>query len=166
MERRKENRIIFVSVVIFFVISFLLCGLLFRSCSNYVIEALFKDYEGRDWSIPLNDHYTIVHINGHEIVLIYKHDPESASGKFVISNYFIKEYCTNEQFIGLKGIPTENSAATDEELQNGETVFYIVEFESGTVYGPFAEETAYRTMCRELGISGLNSWQDAVRPET
>lgn len=166
MEKKKETLVIIISVILFFAVSFLLCGLLFQSCSNYVITALFEDYEGRDWSIPLNEQYAIVHINGHEIVLIYKHDPNSTSGKFVISNYFIKEYCTNEQFIGLKGIPTENSAATDEELQNGETVFYIVEFESGTVYGPFPEEEAYGTMCRELGISSMNNWLDAVRPET
>lgn len=121
-----------------------------------------------DGTYQLTNDYCLIHVNGHCIKLATREWIEGESTSFytyhtVIPNFFVKNVCNNSQYIGLFGVVTEDAFATTEELESGQRVYYLVDTESGSIYGCWDTESAFSEQCRSLDIGELGEWIDIRR---
>jgi hypothetical protein len=84
----------------------------------------------------------------------------------VIENFFVTDFCSNQGFIGVKGIPTADIWATDEELQSQDRVYYLVEVTSGQVHGPYQDLESFDEKCHTISSRELGRWTSTANDPT
>ena len=110
-----------------------------------------------DWEYDLLGEYSIDRLNAHGIALIINEGPEE-SGSYVIPNYYVTDFCVNERFIGVKGVRTASTWATDEELRNKDRVFYLVDAICNEVYGPYVDMDGFMEQCEMVDTGDMGCW--------
>lgn len=121
-----------------------------------------------DGTYQLPNDYCLIHVNGHCIKLATREWTEGESISFytyhtAVPNFFVKKVCNNSQYIGLLGIVTKSEFATAEELESGQRAYYLVDTESGSVYGCWDTESAFMEQCRSLDVGELGEWIETRR---
>ena len=111
-----------------------------------------------DWSYELTGGYAIDRVNAHGIALVHRQEGDT-SGAYVIENFFVTDFCSNQGFIGLKGFATADIFATDAEMKSAGRIFYLVEVASGTVHGPYDDQDAFDQKCRSVSSRELGIWR-------
>lgn len=111
-----------------------------------------------DWRYDLIGGYAITRINSKCICLVYYEEPDGP-GSYVIENFFVTDFCRNERFIGVQGIPTADIFAADEELAQTERCFYLVDTVDGNVYGPYSGREEWMAQCHAVGAEDLPAWR-------
>ena len=112
-----------------------------------------------DWEINLTKNYYITRTNSRSIYLTHKESETDIGSSFVIErNYFVQAFCYNDRFIGLKGIHTELTAATDVEIESNDTSYYLIDTSDSKVYGPYFSAEKFEYKCIEYDISPLGEW--------
>lgn len=117
--------------------------------------------ERGDWSYPLTGGYVIDRANAHGIALTYSEDGEYPR-TYVIENFFVTDFCSNQGFIGIKGFPTADIWATDEEMQSADRVYYLISVASGQVHGPYQDQESFDKECRALSSRELGIWKSTA----
>ena len=145
--------------VLLMVFSILIAGLL-CSCSfdpNNDQET-DRDYGRGDWTLNLVDGYCIVKTNSNSIHLCKKESYDESASEFVIQNTFVNAYQISEPYICIKGIIHEDKFhATEQELDNGVNVYYVVDTDDGTVHGPLNLEE-FQNTCDLLTVNLNEEW--------
>ena len=113
--------------------------------------------ERGDWQYELKDGYTIIRVNAHGIELA-RYNPDWDGYENILNHYYITDFCMNEAYIGVRGIPTADIWATDEELQSSNRVYYLVDISNGNCYGPDSKLEFYNH-CEQLSTGDLGDWQ-------
>lgn len=115
-----------------------------------------------DWETPLRNDYMITRVNGHCITLTRPMESSNYASETVIPKFFISSFCYNDRYIGLLGVPTEDTFATDDELNQawyGEcTTYYLVDTVTDTVWGPFQTESEFSTQCAASAGEAPGPW--------
>ena len=114
-----------------------------------------------DWSIQLINGYSIDRINSREVCLCYKENPNSSRSTCVMYCYYITAYQVQEQYILLEGISTEESAATDKELESEERIYYYIDTVDHTISNPIQSKELLHDCCEELSIPISDLWIEA-----
>lgn len=91
----------------------------------------------QDWDLSLKNGYEIWRINSQEIVLGRVEDEILES----VVDADITAYFTSGSFVGVKQTPVDTE----------ETKYYLLDMDSGTLYGPF-DEVGFITQCKESGV--------------
>lgn len=133
---------------------FVLLGLLFMG----VILA------GRgDWTYELVGGYVLNRINGHSIVLGHSNHSEiSGSSSIVIQGYYVTDFCMDQEYIGVRGIPTMGMFATDEELESKQRWYHLIDISNDEVLGPYESEEEFVSICAEAGTGDLGQWRSTA----
>ena len=92
-----------------------------------------------DWNYQVTEGYYLLRNNSRQICLGYEGSIDGCFS-YVIPCYFVTDFCYNSQYIGVSGISTAESFATEEELEREEREYYLVEVATHTVYGPYDKE--------------------------
>lgn len=58
---------------------------------------------------------------------------------------------------------TGSEFATAEELESGQRGYYLVDTESGSIYGCWDTESAFVEQCRSLDVGELGEWIETRR---
>ena len=111
-----------------------------------------------DWQYELTGGYAINRLNAHGIALIH-YEKEDTTGVYVIPNFYVTDFCMNQEYIGVKGIPTADMWATDEEMQSNNRVLYLVDVASGVVYGPYLNIEDFHEECDIVSSGDMGAWQ-------
>lgn len=111
-----------------------------------------------DWKYELIEGYTINRINAHGVALVH-YDGSGVSGTYVISNFYVTDYCLNQRFIGVQGIPTADMWATDTELSVETRTFYLLDASNDILYGPYANVNDFTTQCNTLSSGNMGEWR-------
>ena len=135
-------------------------ALFLSSCSA---DWLVGDGRG-DWILDLCEGYAIAKINSKEIVLVHKENPNDSGGSFVLSCYYVISYQLYEPYICLKGIPTQGTAAAEDELKSGARSYYLVDTSNDDVFGPFESYIDFAEYCNSLGFSPEEVWLLPTKP--
>ena len=134
----------------------LVFALLLSFCSC-TLDRLVGDGRG-DWTVDLQNGYAISKINSREILIIHKENVEDSGGEIVISNYFVKAYQVQKKYICLEGIRTEGMAATEQELEAAQRIYYIINTDTGEIIGPLSND-AFLSQGELLGTSENFEWE-------
>ena len=106
-----------------------------------------------DWTIELGSGYAIDRVNGHQKILTRKRN-EGSSHEIVIDNLYAQKYLVHGNIICVGGLETHSvRGITDEELQNGSTIYYIINVEDDSVIGPFDLDAVYRILEEEADFT-------------
>ena len=109
--------------------------------------------DGRgDWTLDLREGYAISKINSHEILFVHKDNPNDTGGTIVIPNYFIVTYQIHKQFICLEGIRTQGPSVSEEELDEMQLSYYLVNTNDGKVEGPYEDYDSFVNYCISVGV--------------
>jgi len=122
--------------------------------------------ERNDLYYALPNGYAVARNNGNSIDIIYNENwsdqiGEEWSGIIVVDNYYIRAFCHDDVFIGLEGVHTEKSYATDEEKENGPSSYYLIDSITGTCFGPFETMDELASKCEALGFNTLGPWYES-----
>lgn len=115
-----------------------------------------------DWEYALTGGYAINRINAHGIALV-RYEDSTESGVVVIPNFFVTNFCMNQNYIGIKGIQTAGMWATDEEIQSQNRELYLVNIPSGDIYGPYSNPESFEKKCDLLSVGDMGEWQSTNR---
>ncbi|MBQ8830701.1 MAG: hypothetical protein IJ017_03795 [Oscillospiraceae bacterium] len=107
-----------------------------------------------DWEINLPGGFSIDRINSHHIAL-------TKEGQFVINNFFVTSLQIHEPYVCIKGIETEGSSATEDEIRARDTVCYLLNTETDELAGPYENEEEFRAYCKEVGVVMDELWMPA-----
>ena len=110
-----------------------------------------------DWDYQLVGGYIIRRLNSYEIVLCDTENHPETSSSNVLPCYFVTDFCFNEQYIGVQGIPTAGHIASEAELESEQRWFYLVEVSTDVVFGPY-DESEFLAQCDELLVGDLGEW--------
>lgn len=110
-----------------------------------------------DWKYELIEGYAINRINAHGVVLVH-YDTLSDSGAYVISNFYVTDYCLNQRFIGIQGIPTVDMWATDAELVVETRTFYLLDASKDILYGPYVTASDFAAQCVTVSSGNMGEW--------
>lgn len=114
-----------------------------------------------DWSYELPNDYDIVRINGHCIQLSKKDffDGGDFVWSTVIENYYVKAFCVTENYILTAGVETKEQFAEDEEIEFGELRYYMVDYNTDEIKGPFSgEDELLNNLSMALGKTPEVNW--------
>ena len=115
--------------------------------------------EGRgDWRKELVAGYAISCINSKQIAIVHRENPDAVGSSFVIRNYYVTAYWCDDEFICVKGIPTDDAFVTDEELLGQYCLYYLIQTSNDTVFGPYSSELELFETCSMLGVSTKQEW--------
>ena len=156
--RIQQNGSAPIKAIVFIVI----LTLLLNGCS--VGDQLVGDGRG-DWTLSLRNGYAISKINSKEILLIHKKNDSDSNGSIVIPRYFITAYQLQEMFICLKGILTQGMIATEEELENMQLSYFLVNTATGEILGPYESEDEFRELCQLFSIKISDRWETPHNPD-
>lgn len=153
-----------------------LCRIVFLLCSVLIVMGCASCVGRGDWEYDLPNGYTIWHVNARKIILGKYQTTYSVS--YVIDNY-IRAFQYNDCFVGVQGVVHEATAeesphsdtpvhyidAVEEKRPSYTLVYYLVDTETETTYGPY-DESEYEAKCEELSITDLGEWiQTKPMPE-
>jgi hypothetical protein len=128
MNIRRNGKALFKTIIVALTVMSTLCA-----CSAYWFVG-----DGRgDWTLDLFDGYVICRVNSYEILLGHKENPADAGGSIIIPNFYISGYQLYKPYICLEGVRTKKMAASDEELNNMQLSYYLIDTTTDEVFGPF-----------------------------
>lgn len=110
-----------------------------------------------DWEYQLTDGYKIVRASSYDIILCDDNRHPGAGSSIVLPNYCVTDFCFNEQYIGVQGIPTAGYGASEMERESDQRWFYLVEVSTDTVYGPY-DEDEYLAQCDSVAAGNMGKW--------
>ena len=116
------------------------------------------DYGRGDWTLILINGYQINRINGHTIVLEYKENLDDISSHTVLENYYVKSYQIYDEYIFLEGIRTKEDRISDNELENNDLAYYVVNTLNHDVAGPFESLGELKIMCDNNSLKLQEEW--------
>ena len=121
-----------------------------------------------DWMLVLNNGYIIFRANSHTIHLAKKSEWEDSHFyPTVLPKYFVSYFCFNDRFVGVRGISTEDTIASDLEIKRSRqeeyAEYYLVDAETGEIWGPYQNETDFLTKCEELNTGDMGEWIDTKK---
>ena len=111
-----------------------------------------------DWKEELIANYYIFEVNTCEIYLVRKNVPDGNGYSAIIPNYYITAYWTNDRYIGAEGIETQDLCISEEELQERDLRYYLIDTTNGAVSGPFETIEDFESHCRALGVEVPDDW--------
>ena len=111
-----------------------------------------------DWRYDLMGGYAITRIDSKCISLVH-YEEADGPGSYVSENFFVTDFCRNQRFIGVQGIPTADTFATDEELAQTERCFYLVDTMDGKIYGPYSDQQEWTAQSHAVGTEDLPAWR-------
>lgn len=114
-----------------------------------------------DWEYELTGGYAINRMNAHGIALV-RYTDSTETGVVVIPNFYVTEFCMNQNYIGVRGIQTTGMWATDKELQSQNRVLYLVDIRNGDIYGPHSNMEIFETQCDVLSAGNMGTWQSTT----
>ena len=129
------------------------------SCTTDFSYWLVGDGRG-DWTYELFGGYALSKVNSSCIVLGYNDDPDSTGHEFVLPPYFVTAFQLHEPYILLEGIPTEDSFATEEELNERKLAYYIVNSDNHEIMGPFDTLDDLENQCDAISVEIDSQWYD------
>lgn len=151
---RPNGRMLLSMVMVTLIFAILMC-----SCSSYTLVG-----DGRgDWSHELCGGYYLVKVNSKCISLTYKENSNDSFTEYVLPPFFVTSYQLHKPYICVEGILTEGSFATEKELSEKKVTYYIVNYESNEIIGPFESYDEFFSQCESLAIKlniHWNSTQD------
>lgn len=145
---------------VFISLFFILIFLLVLSCGS--LEWFFGEGRG-DWTLDIANGYCISKINSREVLLIHKDSPGDSGGSIVLPNYFVTSYQQYEQYIFLEGISTQGRTASEEELETGPSVYYVLDSGCAEIEGPFQAYDKLLKYCNEHEIEIEDEWLTAEK---
>ena len=95
-----------------------------------------------DWKYQLSDSYALIRFNAHGIQLVYQ-EAGTTSGEIALDRFFVTDFFVNQDCIGIKGVETAGTWATDEERNSDERVFYLVDLANDKIIGPLSDEGSF-----------------------
>ena len=141
-------------------IAILVLSLFLSGC--FSIDWWVGDGRG-DWTLDLYEGYAISKINSREILLVYKEKPSDSGGAIILLNYFVVAYQLHEPYICLKGIRTQEIAASEEELNAKVFSYYLIDASNGEVIGPFHAYDDFVQHCNSLSLEIKDEWIKAEK---
>ena len=127
----------------------LVCVTIFCSGCAFIMGLILPDeLHNGDWSYILPNGYELWHLSADKVVLV-KNDGDSIGDTIIPAH--IKEFCYNEQFIGIQQIEQGSSK------QDADLCYYLVDTEQEQVWGPFDQEE-YLNQCEQLDIEAMCDW--------
>jgi hypothetical protein len=114
-----------------------------------------------DWRYQLTGGYAINRINAHGIALVHYGEDEDI-GSYVITNFYVTDFCMNQEYIGVRGIPTVDMWATDSEIQGERRVLYLVDVASRDIYGPYSNLERFKEQCDIVSSGDMGAWQSTT----
>lgn len=113
-----------------------------------------------DWSYELTGGYWINRLSGQKIILEYRESSEASGGTPVIRAFFVTDFCFNQQYIAVKGIPMKGTELlTEQDFEREDRFYYLVETSSHSVFGPYNEEE-FLVQCDDLSVGDFGKWQN------
>lgn len=107
-------------------------------CIILIVAVLSGCSVGRgDWKYSLSDSYALVRFNAHGIQLVRQ------EGDIVLPRFFVTDFFVNEDCIGIKGVETIGTWATDEEIGSDKRVFYLIDLAIDKIIGPLSNEVSF-----------------------
>ena len=144
------------TLFVFLLIEFI--GCVGRSIASNLYQVRLKD-----WYLELTGEYRLDRVNKYEII-IEKKAPQGG-GTCVIENYFVKEYALTNQIVFLEGIPTADWFISEQELADGKLLYYWIETDTDTVFGPFeTKESMYDRLYATYGCFPDIQWIEVTDP--
>jgi hypothetical protein len=110
-----------------------------------------------DRYINLMRGYAIDVVSSREVLVIYS-SSDTAGNTIVIPCYFIAAYQLFEDTIILKGIRTQDNAISDDELEECDYSYFLIDTISNHISGPFLSHSELESFCASLEIKITNDW--------
>ena len=136
-----------------------------------------------DWEFYLPNGYEIWRINSNSICLevseVYEKDGEKIEKTTTVLDGYIRRFCYGERYVGIQfydylyqteeheekfyhnpehaKIPIDNDKDIGKQFDKFTPDFYIVDTESGELFGPLTELEYYEKL-EEIGITDMCEW--------
>ena len=137
-----------INIILFVLLTFLICSLLWYGCSSLLINTLYDDLGSRDWQVQLPHGYYIQQIHRNRILLTK--DLWSETSDIVVDRN-IAAYCYSDRFIGIM------CAKTGDSYSSNRHVFYLVDMHQKVLFGPF-DDTEYQNLCNDNKFEESKQW--------
>ena len=107
-----------------------------------------------DWTIELGAGYAIDRVNADEKIVTRQRN-EISSRELIIDDFYAQKYLVHGNIICVGGLKTHSGrkTITDEERQNGSTIYYIINTEDDSVIGPFDLNAVYCILDEETDFT-------------
>ena len=132
----------------------LICVLMLPACSAWL-----EDENWQNLGIALTEKYYIVAPERDRVKFCWKHDELPDCYPYLIPNCHVEAYYVHEIYICIAGIHTEEIwYASDEELKNGKTEYYLFNIETESLEGPYENIDIFEAHCNTKGFSVVDKW--------
>ena len=119
------------------------------------LESLNWNPQG-DWNYELCEDYHIFRVNSSTIELTKK---DNGLYLIVVEEY-ITRFCYNDDYIAVRRLLIPQHAMFDDIMQMDfdQAKYYLINAHSGEVFGPFATQEEFETICSEQKTGSLGEW--------
>ena len=151
-QQSTQHRVVAIAVVAA-VLGFLIFG---SSCS--LIMSSNWNPRG-DWELPLCNGYYIFRTSSRDICVVHERDNYKDSFEDIIDSY-ITCFRYNSRYIAVRRLVVADRALLD-DIQSVDTEaadYYLIDAETDTIYGPFAEKEDFERACKEQNVGDLGEW--------
>ena len=145
------RKVILAIIIFFAIIAFL---------AYLPIEQWVGDGRG-DWEKELCNGYAITKVNSLNICLTYHQDGQVGSS-IQIDNLYVTAYQNCDSYILAKGIPTQDGYLSEDDLDNGNIVYYFIDSLEHQNVGPFDSYAAFQNFCNEQDITVSENWEKTI----
>ena len=116
-----------------------------------------------DWELPLCNGYYIFRTSSRDICVVHERDNYKDLFENVIDAY-ITCFQYNSRYIAVRRLVVADRALLD-DIQSVDTEaadYYLIDAETDTIYGPFAEKEDFERACKEQNVGDLGEWIPTV----
>ena len=155
-QQTTQHRVVAI-VAVAAVLGFLIFG---SSCS--LIMSSNWNPRG-DWELPLCNGYYIFRTSSRNICVVHERDNYKDLFENVIDDY-ITCFQYNSRYIAVRRLVVADRALLD-DIQSVDTEaadYYLIDAETDTIYGPFAEKEDFERTCEEQNVGDLGEWIPTV----
>lgn len=140
----------------------LLLALLCTSCVRMLLMNSNWNPQG-DWLLQTCGDYYILRTNSRNIIVGRAHNEQADSFDIILESY-ITCFQYNSRYLAVRRLVVENRELLDDiqSLDTDAADYYLIDTETGEVYGSFVEKAEFEQACAEQSVGNLGEWIPTV----